>query len=251
MPKAQEEQYVERALVIIVILLMAVVPTKTLAGKSVRVVCLGDSITKAVPYVAPDQTFEVILQGWLSQKGISAEIISAGVGGEQTDQGLKRLEKDVIALKPDYVTIMYGANDSAVDEGQTGSRVTTQQFERNLRRLVYRLRRKGIKPILMTPPPIAPGYVKNWHWPPYTEQGPNAAIYPFIPVVRRVAANESAPLVDNFAAWAELALMGRNLEILTADSLHPNAEGQRILARTIYPVLARQLGLDPDPPTAP
>src|SRR5437868_6231734 len=77
----------------------------------VRVVTLGDSITKGVrPGVKADETFTAYLGAALKEKGVKAEAINAGVGGEMTTQALKRLERDVLARKPRLVAIMYGTN---------------------------------------------------------------------------------------------------------------------------------------------
>src|SRR6185437_765682 len=86
------------------------------ADATFRIVTLGDSITKGVRGgVKADETFSARLQAMLREKGVAVEVINAGIGGERTDQALRRLEKDVIARKPNLVTIMYGTNDSYVD----------------------------------------------------------------------------------------------------------------------------------------
>src|SRR3954470_14742088 len=88
-------------------------------GGKVRVVALGDSITRGVrPGVAADQTFAALLQADLRKQKADADVINVGVGGERTDQALKRLEKAVLALKPAVVLVTYGTNDSYVDQGK-------------------------------------------------------------------------------------------------------------------------------------
>jgi hypothetical protein len=82
-------------------------------GEAVRIVALGDSITRGTrPGVKDDETFAALLQAALRKEGGRAEMTNAGVGGERTDGALQRLEKAVLAAKPRFVLVMYGTNDS-------------------------------------------------------------------------------------------------------------------------------------------
>src|SRR5207249_4230947 len=96
--------------------------TLILAGETppaVKIVTLGDSITRGVRAgVKAEETFSALLQKELRDRDVKADVVNVGIGGERTDQALKRLAKDVIALKPAIVIVMYGTNDSYVDKGQ-------------------------------------------------------------------------------------------------------------------------------------
>ncbi len=68
-------------------LLLAEAPQAT----PVRIVCLGDSVTKAVrPGVGPEETFCAVLQRDLRAAGHGVEVVNAGVGGNKTSDGLAR-----------------------------------------------------------------------------------------------------------------------------------------------------------------
>jgi isoamyl acetate esterase len=41
------------------------------------------------------------------------EVINAGVPGNNTNDALMRIEKDVLKYRPDIVTVLFGANDTA------------------------------------------------------------------------------------------------------------------------------------------
>lgn len=214
-----------------------------------RILCLGDSITRGTREgVAEAQTFEAVLTRWFTQRGAAVEILNAGIGGEQTDQALLRLTTDVLPLEPGIVTVMYGTNDAAVDQGQAAPRLPLVKYGANLRAIVERLRTAGVHPILMTPPPLGRsfGYMA---WSPYRERGPNCVMVDYVHAVREVAAAEGVSLVDHFAAWAEAALLGTDIDTLMTDGCHPNPRGHELIARTMFPVLARVLGTDPHPPT--
>src|SRR4051812_35189236 len=107
------------------------------AKAPVRVVTLGDSITRGVRAgVKADETFSALLQKQLRERKVPAEVTNLGIGGERTDQALKRLAKDVLALKPTVVVVMYGTNDSYVDKGRTESRLTADEYRMNLETLL-------------------------------------------------------------------------------------------------------------------
>src|SRR6266511_4693357 len=119
----------------------------------VRVVTLGDSITRGVrPGVKAEETFSALLQDGLVKRKVAAEVRNVGIGGERTDQALNRLTRAVLAVKPQIVVVMYGTNDSYVDRGQKDSRLTAEQYGANLRKLVAEIRKAGARPVLMTPP---------------------------------------------------------------------------------------------------
>lgn len=243
-------------------LLMLSLTAAGVAAEPVRVVFLGDSITRGVRSgVTGEQTFAALLGMWLSEHVTPVEVVNVGIGGERTDQALKRLDTDVIALKPDYVCIMYGTNDSHVDAGKTDVRLPLEQYRANLHLLVRRLRDSGSVPVLMTCIPMCHTH-QHAARSPYLEQGPNYKLTEYVAACREVAAEAQVPLVDNFAAWAEAAFLGADLPALTTDGCHPNPQGHQFLARTIYPILAGLLGgplMPPgvfslpvaDPPTSP
>src|SRR4051794_2426662 len=101
--------------------------------RAVRVVALGDSITKRVrPGVRHEETFASLAERALRADGIDAGVVNLGVGGERPDQALKRLDA-MGDLRPRVVTVMYGTNDSFVDPGSSASRISREEYKANLR----------------------------------------------------------------------------------------------------------------------
>src|SRR4051812_9569284 len=172
----------------------------------VRVVALGDSITRGVrPGVRPDETFASLAERALRADGIDAEVVNLGVGGERTDQALKRLDA-VGELRPRVVTVMYGTNDCHVDRGSSASRISREEYKLNLRAIVAGLLLRGIEPILMTEPRWADDAPADG-----LGEDPNLRLARYLEACREVAAECRVPLVDHFARWTEARSDGQNL----------------------------------------
>ncbi len=202
------------------------------------IISLGDSITKGYrPGVSKEQTFSALLE-----KELGNAVINVGIGGERTDQALKRLRSSVIAKRPRFVVIMYGTNDSYVDKGKKKSRITVEAYRKNLTEIVETLLLEGIEPILMTEPRWAVEANNNG-----IGENPNIALEPFIQACRDVAQENDVILIDHFAHWTEAFRKGRNLMDWTTDGCHPNPAGHVVLAKTMLPVLKKLI--DPGIPS--
>jgi lysophospholipase L1-like esterase len=196
------------------------------------IVTLGDSITKGFRSgVTNEETFSAITQTILHEDGVACRVVNKGIGGERTDQALKRLDA-IIKLKPRLVTVMYGTNDSYVDAGKTSSRITVDEYRDNLHKIVQRLLVEGIEPVLMTEPRWAADAGVNG-----SGEHPNIRLEQFVKACREVAARLDVPLVDQFAHWTKAESQGQKLRDWTTDGCHPNPVGHRQLAELMGPVL--------------
>lgn len=213
------------------------------AAERVAVLALGDSITKGVRSgVSAEETFSARLQAKASEivggTGIELTVVNKGIGGEQTNQALARLDRELREANPGYVLVMYGTNDSYVDVGKTEPRMTSTQFRANLQRLVTEIRRFGAEPILMTEPAYAAVSPKNGRG-----EHCNILLSEFMEVTRAVARQRGCVLIDQFAGWKAAEAKGRNLNDWTTDGYHPNPAGHAELAERIAPVLRDRLAL--------
>jgi lysophospholipase L1-like esterase len=205
-----------------------------LGGRTVRIVALGDSITRgARPGVGPNVAFPARLEAALRNKGVRASVHGVGIGSERTDLALARLERDVLSQRPDFVTVMYGTNDSRVDRGKQTSRLTADAFESNLNEMIARLRGAKIQVVLMTPPRFAEEFPRDG-----LGDESNARLAPFADRVRKLAAQMGVPLVDHFGGWTELQQRGQRLQEWTTDGCHPNSVGHSDLADRATAVIA-------------
>ncbi|WP_165226416.1 GDSL-type esterase/lipase family protein [Aquisphaera insulae] len=228
---------------VVAVSLMATAPAAPADGPPLRggrVVVLGDSITKGVrPGVRAEETFGSLAERALKVDGIDVEVVNLGIGGERTDQALKRLDS-VAAVRPRVVTVMYGTNDSFVDPGSSASRISRDEFGANLRAIVAGLLLRGIEPVLMTEPRWADGAPFNG-----LGESPNVRLASYMEASREVAAECRVPLVDHFARWSETRAKGQDLAEWTTDGCHPNPRGHRELAQALAPALRAAFGPAP------
>ena len=207
------------------------------AAATLRIIALGDSITKGVRTgVTPAEIFSAQLEAALRTRGTAAVVTSVGVGGERTDQALKRLQKAVIAQEPALVTVMYGTNDSYVDRDKSVSRITVDAYRNNLVQILDQLRGAGIRVVLMTPPRWGRTARLNG-----VNEHPNLSLEKFVAACRTVAAEKKVPLVDHYRIWSEREAKGFDIGAWTTDQCHPNAQGHKQLAAAILPVVLSAL----------
>ncbi|MCA9024366.1 MAG: DUF2920 family protein [Planctomycetaceae bacterium] len=208
------------------------VQTTIAEDEPLTIVTLGDSITKGIRTgVTADETFASLTEASLVAEGMSCKVINVGIGGERTDQALRRLD-EIIALKPQVVTVMYGTNDSYVDPGRVASRITVEEYTSNLQEIVTRLLLAGIQPILMTEPRWAADAGLNG-----LDEHPDLRLAHYVDACRDVADQLGVPLVDHFAHWTVAESQGQTLRDWTTDGCHPNPIGHRELTQVMLPIL--------------
>lgn len=197
------------------------------------IVAFGDSTTAPRSRVA---TYSAQLDWALADRGIAAEIINAGVGGNTTAMARERFEEDVLSHDPDLVIIQFGICDAAVDvwRGATEPRVAIDDYEANLQYFVETLQARGARVILMTPNPLrwTDALREMYGKPPYDPGDPdgfNVLLRDYAERMRRVAARTGATLVDAFAAFAAYGeVEGQSVDDLLLDGMHPNSAGQAL-----------------------
>lgn len=187
------------------------------------VVCFGDSITH--------QGYPAILGARL---GVT--VINAGVGGNTTHAGLVRMEKDVLAHKPDAVAILFGTNDSVLDKPNT-YKTAPAQFEKNLIEMVTRCRAAGAKVVLGTLPPIiAEHYFTRHPKANYDAKGGlEKVLAEYQSIALRVAKKLDVPVVDFHATLAQ------DWPKHSRDGVHPDDEMTRRIAEQFAVPLSQLL----------
>ncbi len=173
------------------------------------IVALGDSLTAGLG-VAAHEAYPARLEAILRREGYRYRVVNAGVSGDTTAGGLRRVDW-VLRARPDVAIVALGAND-----GLRGLSVAAMR--ENLERIVRRLQAGGARVLLAgmrVPPNYGPDYAREF-----------AAAFPA--VARQTGASLMPFLLDGVAARPAL-----NQE----DGIHPNAAGQRAIADLLWPYL--------------
>lgn len=202
--------------------LLTAAPLKTAAllaagEEPVRIVCIGDSITGVYYHSGGRRAYPEMLQLALHQLYPQAKLSvhNAGISGDTTTGGLKRLDRDVLSRKPHLVTIMFGMNDLV------GTPVDV--FKKNLREMIARCRAGGAEVLLCTQNSVVD-----------TPQRPRARLAEFTQAIRDVAKDVALPVADCFAAFESVhAADAAEWNLLLSDTIHPNMAGHKLFAETL------------------
>jgi acyl-CoA thioesterase I len=189
-------------------------PLSPTAGRP-RIVALGDSLTAGLGLPSA-QAYPALLQQKLDANGYAYEVVNAGVSGDTSAGGLRRLdwslEGDVRVL-----IVALGAND-----GLRGLRPA--EMKSNLEQIITRAKERRVSVILAgmeAPPNYGPEYTAA-----------------FRDVYSDVAREHDLPFLPFL-----LANVAGDTSLNQADGIHPNAQGASIVAdalwRLLQPILDR------------
>lgn len=186
-----------------------------------KVAFLGDSIAAGL-HLPSDQAFPAVLQRTLAARGKPFELLNAGVSGDTTAGGLRRVAW-ILKQKPALVVVELGAND-----GMRGQPVA--DIEQNLRAIIERIRASGAAVLLLgmrIPPSYGQSYVEAFD-----------AIYP------RIAKDLKVDWVPFF-----MQSVATDPKMNLPDGIHPTQQGHERLADTVAGPLEQALAaLPPDKP---
>ena len=193
------------------------------------VVMLGDSTTdQGLPWVVMKELNQKIKIP-LSRKGM----INAGKGGDNATSALKRLELDVLAHKPDIVTVSFGLND-------TGNR-KPKKYGQSIRKIVRTLKAADINVILMTSTPFNN---ERHFWAKRKEFQKLGGLdeymdREFCEQVRTISKEEKVLLCDLHKIFKKK--FKRDPEaikrLISKDGVHLTGEGLSLMAQNIAPLL--------------
>ena len=177
------------------------------------IVCFGDSLTAGYGLDDPDsQAYPAQLQAKIKEAGVPYHVVNAGLSGETTAGGLRRV--DWILRQPvDVIVLALGGND-----GLRG--IEPSVSAANLQGIIDRVRTKNptAKILLvgmMMPPSMGESYAKDF-----------GAMYPALAKKNKI---EFVPFL--------LEGVGGHAELNQPDQIHPTAAGHAILAETMWKAL--------------
>ncbi|GAC1695969.1 MAG: arylesterase [Gemmatimonadaceae bacterium] len=173
--------------------------------------CVGTSLTAGLG-LDPDSAFPAIIQRKLDAAGAAVDVVNAGVSGETSAGALRRI--DWLLRRPaDFIVIETGANDGLRAQDVDSTR-------RTIRAILSEAR--GRRPDatlflaqMQAPPNLGARYTARF-----------AAMFPEL-------ARESGAILVPFL----LEGVAGRAELNQADGVHPNEEGERIVAENVWRVV--------------
>ena len=183
------------------------------ADRRPKVVVLGDSLTAGLG-LTPTDSFPAILQRRIDAAGLSFQVVNAGVSGDTSAGGLRRLDWS-LEDGARVLVVALGAND-----GLRG--LPVRELKQNLSQIIETAQAKKMVVVLagMEAPPNYGGEYAAAFRQAYRDLAKqyNVRFVPF--------------LLDKVAGQASLN---------QADGIHPNLRGAEIVADTVWTALKPEL----------
>ena len=179
-----------------------------------RIVCLGDSLTAGLG-VSSDEAYPAQLAAHFRSAGLDYEVVNAGVSGDTSAGGLRRLEWSMTG-DVQVLVVALGAND-----GLRG--LPPKDLRANLAQIIEKAQARQVRVVLAgmeAPPNFGEAYTREFR-----------AVY------RDLATTYKVTLIPFFLdGVAGVPTLNQ------ADGIHPTAEGQRLVAATIWRAVAPLVG---------
>jgi acyl-CoA thioesterase-1 len=175
------------------------------------VLVLGDSLAAGYG-LDPSEAYPAVLQEKIDTAGLKYRVVNAGLSGDTTAGGLRRVDW-LLKQHVDILVLELGGND-----GLRG--ISPEATQANLQGIIDRVRKKEpqvqiVIAGMQMPPNMGPEYMEKFRriFPDLAKQN-RTALVPFL-----------------------LEGVGGKEELNQGDRIHPTAEGQRIVAENVWRVL--------------
>jgi acyl-CoA thioesterase-1 len=187
-----------------------------------RIIFLGDSLTAGLGLDVADN-FPSRIQERLDEQGLAFEVVNAGVSGDTSAGGVRRLEWALADGNPRLLVVALGGND-----GLRG--LPPEQLEANLAAIIEQGQARGLSVILAgmeAPPNFGADYTARFR-----------AVYPTL------AKRYQIPLIPFL-----LEGVAGDPAFNQSDGIHPNQRGAHVVAdlvwRTLEPALDQAHSTNP------
>ena len=182
----------------------AAAPAQTLP----KIVAFGDSLTAGYGLASERESYPALLQKKLDADGFKYEVINAGVSGDTSAGGLRRIDWALDAGDVRFVILELGANDFL--RGQP-----VAETKKNLSQIIERSKARGARVLL------AGMYTTTNAGRDYQRQIHEA--------FQSLASEHDVPLIPFF-----LEGVAGESRLNLDDGVHPNVEGTRVVADNVY-----------------
>ena len=141
-------------------------------------------------------------------------VIVTAIGGENSESGAKRFEKEVLSLNPDVFTIDYALNDRGIGLKKAKKAWTS---------MIELAKLKEIKIILLTPTADKRAQLDD----------PNDPLNLHAKQIRQLAKEYQVGLVDSYALFKQYVKDGGDLNELMSQVNHPNRKGHELVVKEL------------------
>lgn len=180
-------------------------------ASEITIAAFGDSLSAGYGLAEKDG-FAAALQRELVSAGVPARVLNAAVSGDTSGDGLLRVDWMLQETDPDIVIVEFGAND--MFRG-----LPVSEVKKNLSTILSRISEYGARALLTgmrAPTNYDPSYRNS-----------------FDNVFELLSEQHEVPLYPFFLEGVAL-----RPELNLDDGIHPNAEGVRIIAQNIAPLVS-------------
>ncbi len=183
------------------------------------IVAIGDSITQGGGYL---RMIDAVLAQQYPDLKI-AKVVNKGISGQKAEQLVTRFEKDVVALKPAFVTISIGINDVWHRLNKDHDPQVLATYKENVTKMVDMAQAAGIKVIILTPTVIQEDV---------NTEG-NKRLKMYVAAEKEIAEQKKCTFVDLYGMFLT-ALAKKPADQkgnwLTSDGVHMKPMGDAIMA---------------------
>ncbi len=217
-----------------------------------KIVFFGDSVTQGcfelikVPnscdlIIDPPSCYGTLLVDKLRERygEDKIEFVNSGISGDSAVGALDRIDRDVLAHKPDVCVVCFGLNDSGYRDDK--------KFAEHLGKIYAALKENGIKIISMTPN-MMNKYIVPSTLEMYLNTARNTAdlqnsgvMDKYMDRVRELSAEYGTYLVDAYAEWKRYDSYGIDTTLLLCNQInHPSRAMHKLFADMLFDCIVKE-----------
>ena len=154
---------------------------------------------------------------------LNIRITNSGISGNTSRVLLERFDRDVVSLKPDWVSICIGINDvwrQFDTPAMLDCQVQPDEYEKNVEEMILRVKDK-VKGIFI----LSPYYME-----PNREDKMRARMDEYVAICRRLAEKHGCRFVDFQKMYEDFCKI-RHSSCIAWDRVHPNQMGATLMAK--------------------
>ena len=172
------------------------------------------------------------------RKAHQTEVINAGVGGNNTNDLLARMDADCLTHHPDLTILMAGTNDM-----NSRKYIPINEYEKNMQKLVNAIRKMKSKIVLMNLLPVYEPYLFMRHKREFYEpEGHQGRLLQMNARIKEITRRNQLTFLNLHHIFTTIGNIGLDASSLirneanskSTDGLHPTGDGYRVIALTVY-----------------